>query len=222
MARQVAERMLPGIARVRAQTAPFAQAWQAANAEALRGGGPLWVALGDSMSQGIGAQSIDGGWVRQLHARLRLAGSPLRVVNLSVTGARLRDVIDRQAPRVAELGDAVALVTVLAGANDMFPRDRRQHAPAAMAELLDVLPPGRIVVATLPRRNQAALDVNAVLDAAAGRGVIAIADLRGMTVRSLIGTRAADLFHPNERGYAALAGTFADAIPTHLRGNVAS
>jgi lysophospholipase L1-like esterase len=203
---------MPGIARVRAQAAPFAEAWQAANAEALRSGDPLWVALGDSMSQGLGAQSIDGGWVGQLHVHLRQAGSPLRVLNLSVTGAQLRDVLVSQAPQVSRLGDAVALVTVLAGANDMFPRSRRRLAPLYMARLLDILPPGRTVVATLPRRNQAALAVNAVLDDAARRGVITIADLRGMTVRSLIGTRAADLFHPNERGYAALAKTFGQTI----------
>jgi hypothetical protein len=42
--------------------------------------------------------------------------------NLSVTGARLRDVLTGQVPALAGLGDRVALVTVLAGANDMFPR----------------------------------------------------------------------------------------------------
>jgi lysophospholipase L1-like esterase len=176
-ASRAAARVLPGIAQVRAQTAPFAQAWQAANAEA-----------------------------------------PLRVVNLSVTGARIRDVLDRQAAALADLGDDVALVTVLAGANDMYPRARRAYAPRAMAELLDVLPPRRTVVATMPRRNQAALAVNAVLDDAARRGVIALADLRGITVRSLVGTLAADMFHLNERGYAALADTFDHAIPTRLHG----
>jgi hypothetical protein len=52
------------------------------------------------------------------------AGSRLRLVNLSVTGARLRDVLTGQVPALAGLGDTVALVTVLAGANDMFPPGR--------------------------------------------------------------------------------------------------
>jgi GDSL-like Lipase/Acylhydrolase family len=218
-ARPAAERIVPGLAVVRAQVTPFARAWQAVNAEALRSGAPLWVALGDSMSQGLGAASIDGGWVGQLHAQLRQAGSPLRVVNLSVTGARLRDVLLRQAPQIAPLGGAVAVVTVLAGANDMFPRSRGRFAPPYMARLLAVLPPGRTVVATLPRRNPAALAVNAVIDDAARRGTVTVADMRGLTLRSLIGTRAPDLFHPNERGYAGLADTFGRAFPAGLSGS---
>jgi lysophospholipase L1-like esterase len=203
---------VPGIGRVRAQVEPFARAWQAANAEALGSTGPLWVALGDSMSQGIGANSIDGGWAGQLHARHVRAGSRLRLVNLSVTGARLRDVLTGQVPALAGLGDTVALVTVLAGANDMFPPGRRPAAVAAMASLLDGLPAGKTVIGTLPRRNTHALAINALLDDAAGRGTIALAELRGMTVRSLIGTRAEDFFHPNERGYAHIADVFGRAI----------
>jgi len=214
----VAEHILPGIVEVRAQTRPYAAAWRSANAEALRGDGPLWVALGDSMSQGIGAHSIDGGWVRQLHARLRRAGSPLRVVNLSVTGARLGDVLDRQVSQLAGFGENVALVTVLAGANDMMSRDRRQHVPGAMAQLLATLPPGRTVVATLPQRHVAARAANVLLEAVARRGTISLADLRGMTLRSLAGTLAADLFHPNERGYAHLADAFGRALPAPWSG----
>jgi hypothetical protein len=54
-------------------------------------------------------------------------------------------------------------------------------------------------------RNTHALAINALLDDAAGRGTIALAELRGMTVRSLIGTWAEDFLHPNERGYAHIA-----------------
>lgn len=101
-----------------------------------------------------------------------------------------------QGPALAGLGDTVALVTVLAGANDMFPPGRRPAAVAAMADLLDALPAGKTVIGTLPRRNTHALAINALLDDAAGRGTMALAELRGMTVRSLIGTRAKDFFHP--------------------------
>ena len=215
-ARPLAELMLPGIAQVRAQAEPFARAWQAANKEARESSAPLWVALGDSMTQGIGAASIHGGWVGQLQAPLTRAGSPLRVVNLSVTGAGIADVLASQVPELAQLASRTTLVTVLAGANDMFPRHRRQHAVTAMAGLLTALPAGKSIVATLPRRNPAALAINALIDSAATQGMITVAELRGMTLRSLIGTRAADLFHPNERGYAGLADTFAQAVHAHL------
>jgi hypothetical protein len=39
---------------------------------------------------------------------------------------------------------------------------------------------------------------------------IRIADMRGLvSVRSLFGSRAADFFHPNERGYATIVRAFA-------------
>jgi lysophospholipase L1-like esterase len=207
----VAGRAVPGIARVHAQVRPFAAAWLAANAEAQRGEGPLWVALGDSMSQGIGARDISGGWVGQLHARLTAEGHRIRLVNLSVTGARVRDVVDQQLPQLHALGRP-ALITVLAGANDMFPRGRRAAAVGQFAALLDQLPAGRSVIAALPRRNAHALSINALIDSAATRGKVRIADLRPMTVRSLIGTRAEDHFHPNERGYARITEAFGQAI----------
>src|ERR1035441_9487088 len=43
--------VLPGVRKVQAQIVPYALAWQHANLAALRATGPLWVALGDSMSQ---------------------------------------------------------------------------------------------------------------------------------------------------------------------------
>jgi hypothetical protein len=83
--------VIPGVGRVHAQV----------------------VALGDSMSQSIGATSIAGGWVGQLQAELAAAGSPPRIVNLSVTGARVRDVLDDQLPRLHAIGIEPDLVTLL-------------------------------------------------------------------------------------------------------------
>jgi lysophospholipase L1-like esterase len=208
----LAGRLVPGIGRVRAQARPFADAWLAANAAALTETGPLWVALGDSMSQGLGAHDISGGWVSQLHAALAADGRPLRLVNLSVTGARISDVLSSQLPRLADLGTRPALVTVLAGANDMVRRSRRPAAVRDYAALLDRLPAGRSVVATLPRRNAAALAVNALIDDAAAAGRIQVAEMRGMTVRAMLSSRAEDLFHPSERGYAMIAAAFRDAV----------
>jgi lysophospholipase L1-like esterase len=97
----LASRVMPGIGRVHAQADPFAQAWESANARALAGKGRVWVALGDSMSQGIGARDISGGWVGQLHTRMTAVGRELRLVNLSKTGARVHDVLDDQLRRTS-------------------------------------------------------------------------------------------------------------------------
>jgi lysophospholipase L1-like esterase len=203
---------MPGVPRVRAQKAPFAAAWQAANEAALRGDEPLWVALGDSMTQGIGAADISGGWVSQLHARLTAEGHPLRLVNLSVTGARAGDVVERQLPQLEALGVTPALVTVLIGANDMFPRSRRAPAVAQYAALLDRLPAGRTVVAPLPQRNGPARAINALISQAAARGRIRVAEFPQASLWSLFDTLAEDHFHPNERGYASIAAAFGRAV----------
>lgn len=208
----VLRRLVPGVGRVQAQVAPFARAWQASNAEALGREGPLWVALGDSMSQGIGARDISGGWVGQLQARWTAAGTSLRLVNLSVTGARVADVLDDQIPRLAGLGVRPALVTVLVGANDMLLRGRRAAAVASFTRLIDELAGYPTVIATLPRRNPEALAINARIDEAVRAGRIRVADMRGRTLRSLRGTRAEDHFHPNELGYTSICDAFAAGV----------
>jgi len=208
----VATRLVPGIGRVHAQVAPFAEAWTISNDRALTRNGPLWVALGDSMSQGIGARDISGGWVGQLHSRLAAAGRDLRLVNLSKTGARVRDVLDDQLPRLHEITAQPDLVTVLVGANDMLRRNRREPAVRDFGRLVAELPTGSTVIATLPRRNPHALAINALVDDAAAAGRMRVADMRGRTLASLRGTRADDHFHPNERGYASIADAFAMAI----------
>lgn len=212
IALSVAARLVPGIGRVRAQEAPFADAWRAANTRALEREAPLWVAMGDSMSQGIGARDISGGWVGQLHSRLDVGGIHLRLVNLSASGARVRDLLHVQLPRLRALEAAPALVTVLIGANDMVLRGRRAAAVATFEKLLADLPPGVTVIATLPRRNPQALAINANIDAAAASGRVRMADMRSRTMGSYRGTLADDHFHPNERGYAAIAAVFEAAI----------
>jgi lysophospholipase L1-like esterase len=194
--------VVPGIGRVRAQNEPFARAWAAANRVALDSGRPLWVALGDSMTQGIGAHDVEGGWVPRLNARL---GEPFAVVNLSASGARVQDVLEDQLPR---LPAAPALVTVLVGANDMLTPARRRDVPARFAVVLDRLPPGRSVVATLPQGNAEASAVNALLDRAGAEGRIDVADLRGPAMGPLRGSLADDWFHPNDVGYTRMAGIF--------------
>jgi acyl-CoA thioesterase-1 len=218
VAMSILRRVVPGIGRVHAQTAPFAHAWRTANDAALGQAGPLWVALGDSMTQGIGAGAFDGGWVGQLQSRLVAEGRPMRLINLSVTGARIRDVVEHQLPQLQALGIAPDLVTVLIGANDMLTQSRRGPAVAQYRKLLADLPDHVAIVATLPRRNDAALAINALIEDAADRGRIRVADMHSRAVpllralRSIHGSLAEDHFHPNEVGYARIADAFARAL----------
>jgi lysophospholipase L1-like esterase len=209
----VAGRVVPGIARVHDQVGPYAAAWRASNVEALASNGPLWVALGDSMTQGIGARSIRSGWVGQVQSRLTQAGTPYRVINLSATGARIYNVLHTQLAELRSLPQLPDVLTILVGANDMVRRSRRAAAVDHFGQLLAGLPVGpRVVAATLPRRNAESLEINRLIEAAQRSGQIDIADMRGMQLRDVWGTLADDFFHPNERGYARIANAFFYAI----------
>lgn len=78
----------------------------------------MWVVLGDSTAQGLGATNPDGGHVGQVLAGLReQTGQPWRVLNLSVSGSLTRDVTGVQLPRIPAGAD---LVTCGIGVNDIL------------------------------------------------------------------------------------------------------
>ena len=78
----------------------------------------LYVAIGDSAAQGIGASRPDRSYVGVLADDIRnLTGRSLRVVNLSVSGATTELAVLDQLPRLAKLSPD--LVTVAIGANDI-------------------------------------------------------------------------------------------------------
>ena len=90
--------LVPAVRVVQEQVQPYAAWWESHNRVAASGRQPLWVALGDSMTQGIGASAPDRGWVGQLSGRLVSRGWDHRLVNLGVNGARVEDLLDRQLP----------------------------------------------------------------------------------------------------------------------------
>lgn len=202
--------LLPGVGAVRSQTEPYAAAWRRANAVALAGDGPLWVAIGDSMTQGIGASAPERGWVGQLANHLAAAERPHRVVNLSVTGARVQDALDHQLPALrdlASMGQVPDLVTVVVGSNDVVSPRLRAGLTERFTALLDGLPTGA-VVANLPNPHREARRVEALLRQRERAGRLVVADMRAHGPRSWRGKLAADKFHPNDAGYAAMARVF--------------
>jgi lysophospholipase L1-like esterase len=203
--------VLPGVRRVQAQVGEYAAAWQRANRAALSAAGPLWVALGDSMTLGIGASAYDRGWVGQLGRQLTRDGQRYRIVNLAFSGARVADVLDWQLPAMERLGQRPDLVTVLAGSNDTMRRRYRAALPESYAALLARLPAGT-VIATLGGAHQVTARVSELIRALAPDRGLTIADLRGGGPASWRGRLAEDHFHPNDLGYAAMARVFGDAI----------
>lgn len=207
-------RLVPGVGRVQAQVAPYAEAWAGANRRALAGSGPLWVALGDSLTQGIGASSYDAGWVDQLVPMLPTALTGVRVVNLSFYGARVPDLVDRQLPALLSLGVTPDLVTVLVGNNDLVSREFRPTLDASMATLLARLPAGS-VVANQPGGRAAVRSLNRVIEAGVAEHDLVLADMRDPRMTSWRGKLSSDMFHPNDRGYTGIAEIFAETLARH-------
>ena len=202
--------LLPGVTTVADQVPVYADAWQASNRIALEADGRLWVVLGDSLSQGIGASSHLNGWVGQTHVRLRELGRDYRVLNFSKSGATTSDVRHRQLSVLSRLPHAPAVVTLLVGANDMLRRSTRSTLLDNFQEILEQMP-SQSVVAYLPQPVRLAHRVNAAIDQAARARGFQTVNLRP-AARHFRGHRAADLFHPNDRGYRRISDVFVQAM----------
>ena len=189
-------------------------------------GGLVYVALGDSAAQGIGASSPSRGYVGRLAERMRTeTGRPVLVVNLSVSGAQIADLVRDQLPRLAALPPDLQpdVVTVAIGGNDVLDYDRPGFARDAAA-LTAALPP-QSVVADVPyfmhgsvERRAAAAGV--VLETAARAQGLAVAPLhdaqqaRGSS--AMLTDFAADWFHPNDRGHRVWADAFWPEVQRQL------
>ena len=179
-------------------------------------GGLLYVALGDSAAQGIGASRPERGYVGLLAEWLRQrTGRPVQVINLSRSGARISDVRDTQVPALAALGRTPDVLTVGIGGNDMAGYDRQRFAMAA--ERLTAALPAGSYVADVPyfmhgrweRDAQQAADL--LRDSATRHGLRPVplhAALEAQGWQGMFTQFAADWFHPNDRGYRIWAEAF--------------
>lgn len=214
-------RWADGVIALREDCATFARYWDAHNNRVLTGSAPLWVVLGDSTAQGLGAPRPMGGYVGQVLARLRQrTGRRWRVLNLSLSGALIRDVLRGQLTRLPAAPD---LVTCGIGANDIFYStpsrlfaDLRALIGAVPGNtvLLDLPLPagmwgivGRASVPYVARINQV------IHQAAAARG-LPVAEVSARFLPPWDGKFASDCFHPSEDGYRDWARALLAAIPS--------
>ena len=184
----------------------------------------LYVAIGDSAAQGIGASRPGRSYVGFVAAHIRSVSSKeVRVVNLGISGATLGVAIAKQLPALAKLKPD--LVTVSIGANDM-PTFEPSRFAAQLEELFAALPRHAIVADLptfyfLPAEKKVRI-ANALLREAAARHDLVVVPLHeAMRRQGLWGVTtqfAGDLFHPNDRGYKVWASAFLAAVDQRLRG----
>ncbi len=201
--------------QLRASVSDYAQWWEQPRGEP---GGVVYVALGDSVAQGIGASRPERGYVGLIAERLReVTGRPVQVVNFSRSGARVRDVVEEQLPLLAALHPD--LVTVGVGGNDIREYDADQFE-RDVAGLVAGLPAGTVIAdapyfmhgATQRDAGQAAATVSRL----AGQRGLLVAPLqealRDQGWQAMVTDFAADWFHPNDNGHLAWASAFWQVI----------
>jgi acyl-CoA thioesterase-1 len=226
-------RWTDGVAELRADRAAFATFWDAHNNRVLeareralsRGHAPdpLWVVLGDSTAQGLGAPGPRSGYVGQTLAQLRLGtGRPWRVVNLSVSGCLTRDVVAGQLPLLAGIGGQPDLITCGAGANDIL-----YSAPGKLfgdlRSLLTAVPEGTVLLdlplltgfwgivgrMSVPYVSR----INRVIREVADERGLQVAEVSKHFVPPWAGKFSVDNFHPSQNGYRDWSRAVVRALP---------
>jgi len=219
-------RWTDGVTAMREDCVSFAAYWRAHNDRLLhdletgKETGPIWVALGDSTAQGLGAPAPRGGYVGQALQQLRRrTGQHWRVLNLSVSGALIRDVLAEQLPL---LPATPALVTCGIGANDIL------YTPPAkllrdLRALMGVIPDETVVLdLPLPTGIWGILGrISAPYVARINRTIHQTALARGLPVAEVsahflppwAGKFASDYFHPSQAGYRDWTRALLAAIP---------
>lgn len=194
-----------------------------------------YLVLGDSTAAGVGADYDQG--IAMATTRELSRTHEVKMHNVSVSGARIREVLDDQLPRAASIRPDLVLLSV--GANDVTHLTSVRSMRASLREIVQHLrstnPDVAIVITgspdmgsppRVPRllRGLASLrtkQVNRMFVAEAERLHLTFAPIAAETGplfrrdRSLF---AADRFHPNERGYATWTAVLNRALAAALRG----
>jgi len=167
------------------------------------------VVVGDSAAQGLGASRPDYSFVGLLTTRIEQeTGQTVRIINLSRSGATVRDALERQAPYLAAY-DADLIVLEI-GANDMKQYDGSTAEVFAKnyEQLLQILPPDKSIAVDLPvfggRKNltRRSDNANQVIRKLATTYNVPVAPLyETLKQHQSPWIYASDLFHPNNRGY---------------------
>lgn len=226
------------LAEVDRQVTRYRRAWEDHNLWTLRhlqSGGQtggeserpfLLVALGDSAAQGVGAKTVERGYVPRLAAGIRqVLDRPVALLNLSVSGATIETVLTYQLPLLEGLGFGAAggrpdLVVANIGGNDvrltsLTPDLFSNYLQRVVAKLPSGSLIGNVPSFSILAADRKAEELSEMIDQIAGKHGHLPVDLRALTLSYnptdyIVRYHAADLFHPNARAYGQWADLFLD------------
>ena len=203
-------RWADGVTAMRADCVAFAGHWQAHNEQVLqpRSPGRCGWSSATPPRRGSARPARTAATSARSSARCgERTGLPWRVLNLSVSGALIRDVLNQQLPRVPASAD---LVTCGIGFNDIMytgpgklfyrpagaagrgARPDRHARPAGAGRLRGPARPGQPPYVARINRT--------IHQAAAARG-LPVAEVSGHFLPPWAGKFASDCFHPSQDGY---------------------
>lgn len=177
----------------------------------------VYVALGDSAAQGIGASSPQRGYVGILGKRIeKQTQRPVHIINISKSGAKVADVLDSQLTQLE--GIKPDIITIDIGGNDIGSFNKDAFEKQA-EELFDRLPSTTIISDIPffggrgkfdPKQGQNVLAANEILQKLAAEKNIDLVPLYQETKEknNYPSSYAIDYFHPNDAGYVAWADAF--------------
>jgi len=180
----------------------------------------IYVALGDSAAQGVGASRPNKGYVGLIADQIQQStGKKVRVINLSKSGAKLQDALRDQVPLLDQY--KADLVTVEIGANDMggYTSSNAGGFRKDYEKLLQSLPPGKSVVSDMPYfggrpgwTSNSHLANTSIHQLAAQYNVPVAPLFDKLAANQTPLIYASDFFHPSDRGYRIWLEAFQPAI----------
>jgi lysophospholipase L1-like esterase len=192
------------------QLARYQKFWTHSNLRPIHPEDFVYVALGDSAAQGIGASKPTKGYVGLIAEELqKTTKKQVKLINLSKSGAKAVDVLKTQLPayKQMQLSDD-HILTMEIGANDIMAFDESRFE-REMDELMSQLPKNTIVSdipsflgSRLASREPTVLKANEIINRLAAKHGFKLAELhRRVEVNHGLRTFAADFFHPSDYGY---------------------
>ena len=109
------------------------------------------MAMGDSLTEGVGAESPEKTWVAQLADQWRARGCTVEVTNVGISGYTTDDIIRDQVPQIKDVKPTI--ITFQTGANDIANGHTIEKYRAGVKTILAAAKGGGARVLVMPQNE---------------------------------------------------------------------